>query len=592
MFTLALVGIVTGLITALSPCVLPVLPAILASSVPTAPRIPMAVGVGGGVGSVPSDSGGASAIPARPSRRRPVLVVAGLVTSFAVFTLVGGTLIGALHLRQDILWWTGIVVLSAVGIGLLIPQVGHLLERPFQSSKMPKISQNGSGFVTGLALGLIFVPCAGPVLTAVVSLAANNSFSIGLVVLTAALSVGIAIPLLVFALAGQSITSRIKAVRNNLGMVRRVSGAILIATALLVATHKLDGLQTLVPPVLGDAQAAIENNDTVRSQLDALSGNGPAEPAAGNAMTFDACAKASGDELHNCGPALDLPGIESWINTPGDQPLTLSELKGKVVLIDFWTYSCINCQRTLPFVTAWYDKYKDDGFVVIGVHTPEFQFEHVRSNVEDATRRFGIHYPVALDNNYATWHEWHQAFWPAHYLIDKDGIVRQVHYGEGGYAETEKLIQQLLDAPRTSTVNVDAAHLTSGRSPETYVGYARLNALANDEGVPDKAFDYTLVPRPRRNQFSLGGTWTVGSESAVAGTDATLRYHFYAANVYLVLGGEGTVTVTREGDPGWKNIVDVSGAPTLYTLYSGDPIDDQLTLTFSSGVEAFAFTFG
>jgi len=593
MLTLALVGIVSGLITAISPCVLPVLPAILASSVPTAPKIPVAVGVGVGA-AVPKDAVAtpASAAPATSSRRRPLLVVAGLVTSFAFFTLLGGTILGALNLREDVLRWAGIVVLVIVGIGLLIPAIGHVIERPFQSSKMPKLGKNAGGFVTGLALGLIFVPCAGPILAAITVLAATNGLSVGLVVLTLAFSVGIAIPLLIFALAGEAIVSRVKAVRNNLGLFRQISGGILVVTAFLIATNVFEPLQRIVPPVLDDAQSAIENNSAVQNQLDALAGREDAGPASGDAMTFDECANSSPAELHNCGPALSITGIESWINTPGDEAVTLDDLKGKVVLLDFWTYSCINCQRTLPFITAWYDKYKDDGLVVVGVHTPEFAFEHVRSNVVDATDRFGIHYPVALDNDFKTWREWHQRFWPAHYLIDKDGIVRQVHYGEGAYAETETLIQRLLDAPPSPTVVADPGAHTAGRSPETYVGYKRLIALENSEGAPDTPYDYTLVTSPEINHFSLGGTWTVKEESAVAGNDAVLRYHFYAADVFLVLGGEGTVTVTREGDPGWSNVVDVSGAPTLYTLYSGDPIEDQLTLEFSPGVEAFAFTFG
>ena len=262
------------------------------------------------------------------------------------------------------------------------------------------------------------------------------------------------------------------------------------------------------------------------------------------------------------------------------------------MLIDFWTYSCINCQRTFPYLTAWDDKYRDDGLTIVGVHAPEFAFEQVVSNVEDAAERFGIDYPIAIDNDFKTWRAWDQRFWPAHYLIDQDGVVRQVHYGEGDYEETETLIQQLLDAPASPTVVADPGAHTSGRSPETYVGYERLVALANDEGKRDAPYEYTLVESPERDHFSFGGTWTVKAESAVADADAVLRYHFYAADVFLVLGGEGTVTVTREGDPGWSNVVDVSGAPTLYTLYSGDPIEDQLTLEFSPGVEAFAFTFG
>jgi cytochrome c biogenesis protein CcdA/thiol-disulfide isomerase/thioredoxin len=609
MLTLLLVGVVAGLITAVSPCVLPVLPAVLTSAVPTASAIPVAVGVGGvRLGAATSAT---SAPPAAPSRSRPLLVVAGLVSSFAVFTLVGGSLLGALHLRQDVLQWTGIVVLIAAGIGLLVPAVGHLLERPFQLGKLPRLNQGGSGFVTGVALGLVFVPCAGPILTAITVLAASNHLSWRLAALTLAFSVGIAIPLFAFALAGQSIFARVKAVRERLGLFRRISGAILILTGVLIAAHVFDPLQRLVPPLLGDAQAAIEGSSTVHDQIAALSATSPSgtspsatSPSAtspsggaiGTPLTFDACANDPGT-LHNCGPERAITGIDTWLNTADytgtdGAPLTAADVKGKVVLIDFWTYSCINCQRTLPFITAWYDKYKADGFVVIGVHTPEFAFEHVASNVSDADARLGVTYPVALDNNYATWNAWNQSYWPAHYLIDKNGIVRQVHYGEGDYAATEKLIQQLLDAPATPMVAASEANLTLGRSPETYVGWARLNALTNTDTRYELPYAYTLTAQPPINSFSLGGKWTLGSEFATTGSDAVLRYHFFAADVFLVLGGEGTVTVTRAGDPAWTKVIHVTGAPTLYTLYSGAPVDDQLTLTFSPDISAYAFTFG
>lgn len=595
MLTLALVGIVSGLITAISPCVLPVLPAILASSVPTASTTPVAVGVGGGP--VGASVGASTSRAATPRRSRPVLVVAGLVSSFALFTLVGGSLLGALNLPQDALRWTGIIVLVAVGIGLLVPAIGHVLERPFQSSKLPRLNQGGSGFVMGAALGLIFVPCAGPILAAITVLAATNGLSWGLLTLTLAFSVGVAIPLLVFALAGQSIVGRIKAVRERLDLFRKISGAILILTGVLIAFNVFEPLQRLVPPVLDDAQSAIEDNATVRDELDALAGReGPGVAVDGAAQSFDECATDS-STLHNCGPARTITGIDAWLNTAADgstdgTPLSLEDLRGKVVLVDFWTYSCINCQRTLPFTTAWYEKYQDDGLVVIGVHSPEFAFEKVEANVADANARFGVTYPVALDNEFATWKDWDQRFWPAHYLIDRDGIVRQVHYGEGAYEETELLIQALLDAPPSPTVEADAGTHTRGRSPETYVGYNRLQSLANADYKLAEPFDYTLTSAPPQDAFSLGGTWTLGKESAVAGADAVLRYHFYAADVFLVLGGEGTVTVTRAGDPGWREVVTIAGAPTLYTLYSGDPVEDQLTLDFSPGVEAYAFTFG
>ena len=552
MVILAIVGVVSGLITAVSPCVLPVLPAILATATPSSPT---------------------------PSPRRPFVVVAGLVTSFGLFTLIGGSLLSAFHLPPDFLRWTGIVVLGIVGLSLLIRPLGDLLSAPFQRVRLPEKWRTGGAFGVGVALGLVFVPCAGPILTAITVQAATGGLSWKIVVLTVAFCVGLAGPLLGFAFAGRAIGTRVKAVRNRLGLIRAVSGVVLIATAVVIATNVAEPLQRAVPGL----QSSIEHSQTVQDQLAALTGRG--------ASSFSACANDS-SVLHNCGPERDLPGIVSWLNTPGDAPLSLTDLRGKVVLLDFWTYSCINCQRTLPYLEAWNTRYAADGLVIIGVHTPEFGFEKVRSNVAAAASRLGVTYPIALDSAYATWKAWDQNYWPAHYLIDKDGVVRQVHYGEGGYADTEKLIQQLLDAPAQTPFSTGASGVTAGQSPETYLGSARARQYFNDGGVMGSPYDFTIGANPPRDTPTLGGTWTINPESILAGDGATLAYDFYASDVYLVLGGEGTVRVTRAGDPGWVNTIDVTGAPMLYTLYSGDPVEDLLTIEFSPGIEAYAFTFG
>ncbi|PKQ17479.1 MAG: thiol:disulfide interchange protein, partial [Actinobacteria bacterium HGW-Actinobacteria-8] len=261
MSTLIVVGIVSGVITAISPCVLPVLPAILTSSIQDGAR----------------------------SRRRPLVVVGGLVTSFAVFTLLGGILLSSLGLPDDLLRWAGIVTLSIVGIGLAIPAVGHLLERPFQNTRLPQLNREGNGFVMGLALGLVFVPCAGPILASITVLAATNGLSWGLVVLTASFSIGIAIPLLAFGVAGQSIGSRIKAVRERLQAIRVTSGVVLILTALVLATNLAEPLQKLVPSTLAEIQQRLENNDGVRGELDSLAGREDQAATAGGQITFDEC---------------------------------------------------------------------------------------------------------------------------------------------------------------------------------------------------------------------------------------------------------------------------------------------------------------
>jgi len=565
MLTLIVVGVVSGAITAISPCVLPVLPAILTSSL---------------------QDGAAN-------RRRPFVVVGGLVTSFAVFTLIGGALISFLHLPDDFLRWLGIVTLAVVGLGLAWPWFGHLLERPFLNTRLPKLNRNGNGFIMGLALGLVFVPCAGPILAAITVLAATNGVSWGLVTLTFSFSIGLAIPLLVFGVAGQAMGSRIKPVRNNLGALRIASGVVLMATALVIATNVAEPLQRAVPGFVTTAQERIEDNQTVRNQLDTLKeGDRFAATENGRYMAFDECSYVV-EELHNCGKERELVGITDWLNTPDGAPIDLEDLRGKVVLIDFWTYSCINCQRTFPYLTAWWDKYKDDGLVIIGVHTPEFAFEKVKSNVAAAASRYGVTYPIALDNDYATWDAWGQRYWPAHYLIDQSGNVVQVHYGEGDYGATEKLIQQLLKTgPEPTAAPTGVGTITYNRSPESYVGYNRQQLSYNDTIVRDAPFDYTATADPPGNHFSFGGTWTVKPEYAEAGPDAHMVISFYAADAHLVLGGEGTVTVEVAGEPSTRRVVNVSGEPDLYTLWTGDPQAVLLNLTFSEGLQAYAFTFG
>lgn len=562
MFTLTVVGIVSGVITAISPCVLPVLPAILTSSIQDGAR----------------------------SRRRPVVVVAGLVTSFAVFTLLGGILLSSLGLPADLLRWAGIITLGVVGIGLTVPAIGHLLERPFQNTRIPQLNRDGNGFVMGLALGLVFVPCAGPILASITVLAATNGFSWGLIALTASFSVGIAIPLLGFGVAGQSIGSRIKAVRERLQAIRVGSGVVLMLTALVLATNVAEPLQRIVPAALAEIQEQLENNDAVRSELDELAGRDD-QTAVGDQLTFDECAELASDRLADCGPARELTGIETWLNTDG-QSLSLDELKGQVVLLDFWTYSCINCQRTFPYLTAWDERYRDDGLTIVGVHSPEFSFERVVSNVADAADRYGIDYPIAIDNDFRTWRTWDQRFWPAHYLIDQTGTVRQVHYGEGAYAETERLIQELLDAPAQDVVNADPGNHTAGRTQETYLGWQRLRNADNPAIANDERYTYDGNPQPELDRFSFDGEWAVEGEKAVAGRDARLYLHFYAADVHLVLAGSGQVTVTLASDPASATTVQVDGTSDLYDLYQGEPVDDVMTLEVSEGLEAFAFTFG
>jgi cytochrome c biogenesis protein CcdA/thiol-disulfide isomerase/thioredoxin len=589
MLTLVLIGLLSGIVTGLSPCILPVLPAVLATS-----AIP------------PGLVDPATDVQPKPDRKRPFIVIAGLVTSFAVFTLIGASLLAALGLPADLLRNIGIAAMILVGIGFLIPAVGHLLERPFARFSRVGPRRSGSAFLFGATFGLAFVPCAGPVLATITVLAATNQVQSGLIVLTVAFSIGVAIPLLAFALAGQQMATRITAVRTRMPLVRRITGAVLIVTALAVFFGLADQVQRLVPSYVTAAQSQIEDNAAAREALGTL--NGPAaagpepgtvpvdSPGLGPVMSFDECEKDP-STLANCGPARDFVGIQAWLNTRAGKSLTLNALRGRVVLVDFWTYSCINCQRTLPYLAAWDAKYRDKGLTIVGVHSPEFAFEHVVGNVADQAASLGVDYPIAIDNDFKTWRAYDQRFWPAHYLIDKTGTVRQVHYGEGAYDQTEALIRQLLDQEAPEAAAVAAAGrvavtpvMMPGTTPETYLGSKRADAYANPDLVDGTTRTYQAPAAIPKDGVALSGVWTIGPESITAGDEASLRLRYSANTVFLVLGGEGNVDVSVDGST--ARTIAVHGSPTLYTLDTSTRHDALLTVNPSPGVAAYAFTFG
>ena len=358
MLGLIVVGIVAGFLAGISPCILPVLPVVLvAGASPPAASTPATAGT-------PGDA----SPPTKPSRGRSLAVIGGLVLSFSVIVLAGSELLSLLHLPQDALRDAGIALLIVVGLGYLIPPLGTLLERPFARLGTRQPSGRAGGFVLGLAVGVVYVPCAGPVLAAITVVGATHRVGLTAIILTAAFAAGTAVPLLAVAVAGGQLTSRISVIRRRAPQLRRAGGAVLIVMAVLIASDVLAGLQRDIPGYT----TALQGSPTVRKQLNALTGT---------PHTSLAKCDSTATTLVNCGPGPTFKGITTWLNTPGDRPLSLGALRGKVVLVDFWTYSCINCQRSLPHVEAWYARYRHDGFVVVGVHTPEFAFEHVVSNV-------------------------------------------------------------------------------------------------------------------------------------------------------------------------------------------------------------------
>lgn len=461
MWTLLSIGLLAGLIAGISPCVLPVLPVLFFA---------------GGSGPVqPTASVGSR------TRRRPLIIVLGVVVSFSMLTLLGTVVLRALHLPPDLLRWAALAAVAAIGLGPLLPRLEEALQVPFRrlpqglttKVRLPTGDSGGSALLLGLGLGALFVPCAGPVLAAISIAGTTGRVSGSIAALTLAFAVGVAVPMLVFASAGAGLARRLGAFRRHQARFRVAGGLTMVLLALALSFNLTDGLQRTMPDYTQALQDGAENNPAARAALREATQDGAVGTAAGHpvptvtasagqssvspvvppAAASGTAAAATGPvvecrsqakELANCGRAPAFSGIESWLNTDNGQPIDLTQQVGSVVLVNFWTFSCINCQRALPFINSWYARYRASGLQVIGIHTPEFAYEHDRGNVADAVANDGIKYPVALDNSSATWRAYSNSYWPAAYLIDSRQVIRHVSFGEGGYAESEQLIRTLL----------------------------------------------------------------------------------------------------------------------------------------------------
>ena len=541
------IAVGAGIITAISPCVFPVLPILFA---------------GGG-------SGG---------RRRPFAIIAGLVTSFATFTLFATWILRQLHLPQDFLRNLAIALLFLLAATLVFPQLGMLLERPLAALSRRRPGRDlGGGFLLGATLGLVFVPCAGPVLAAITANAARVQFGWKTVLVTVAYSLGAAGPMLAVAALGEDVTRRLRA---NAAHVRTALGVVMALAALAIVFDADRKLQTWFPNYTNFFQSRVEHNSVARKELVKLQGSkSPFAPSKAGPLAG----------LEDLGAAPGFAGIESWLNS---KPLTLAGLRGKVVLVDFWTYSCINCLRTLPHLEAWDARYRRAGLVIVGVHTPEFAFEHVVSNVRAATRHLGVRYPVAIDNGYKTWDAYGNDAWPAEYLIDRSGHVREIKKGEGDYGGTERTIRALLGEPAgaqlASVKDETPQHLMT---PESYLGWQRLQRYAGSPVTPDREARYSFPKALPPDSIAYAGRWMVEGQRIVAGRGARLRLRFFAQNVYLVLGGRGLLEVRVNGKP--VRTVRIGGISRLYTLlrYKAER-EGLLELRFTPGISAYAFTFG
>lgn len=575
---LVLFAFLSGLVTIFAPCIWPLLPIILSATT----------------------SGG---------HKKPLGITLGITISFAIVTLTISYIVKIIPFDPNVLRSFAVIVIGFLGLTLAIPWLSQQLEAIVSrlSGKFGTIQQvqkTGfwSGLVTGLALGIVWTPCAGPILATIATLAATQSVNINVILVTLSYVIGVGIPLFLFATAGSVLFTKSRFLSKYTGRIQQVFGIIMIFAAIAIATNYDKTLQVQLLnafPSYSNFVTQFESNPTVKKQLDTLKDNKITSHTSDNTTgLFNATT-----------PAPAFVGITNWLNT--DKPLNSKDLKGKVVLVDFWTYTCINCIRTLPHVTSWYDKYKNQGFVVVGVHTPEFAFEKETKNVTNAIKQYDIHYPVAQDNNYETWNAYNNQYWPAEYLIDAQGIVRKVHFGEGEYDKMEEAIQTLLkEAGRNVTSKIDTmtdATPKNNLSPETYLGSSRMHFYYPNASLPNGKSTFTLFETPSENTFSLGGEWTITDEEAIVGKNATLIYNFTADKVHLVLRSgkakqpakvkvfldDKLVGATNAG-------IDVSdGVATittdrLYTLIDlhGKTENHTLKLEFQSpGIQAFAFTF-
>ena len=590
MILLLAFAFLAGAATAITPCVLPVLPALLSAS-----------GTGG--------------------RRRPVGIVTGLTLTH-VITIVGiASVVDGVGVGDGVLRTASIIVLALFGIALLVPRASHWLELrlTFLQRLAPRGDADGfwSGLPVGGALGFVYAPCAGPILAAVISVSASSGTTAKIVAVAIAYGLGSALVLLGLALGGRRVIERVRA-RGRGGGLQRGFGAVMLLTAVLMFTSVdlrfQEALADHFPAFLTNPTGGLEKSAAVEDELAGLRG----KPKFDDEVVFALRETTAGDaalpgvrtpKLAPLGAAPEFAKPGHWFNTA---PLRMQGLRGRVVLIDFWTYTCINCLRTLPYLKSWDARYRDKGLTIVGVHTPEFPFERKTSNVGAALKRQAIRYPVVQDNDFGTWNAFGNAYWPAKYLIDAEGRVRYVHIGEGEYKETEAAIRTLLaeagDRRLGAAARPQGTIETVGHraTPETYLGTARAQSFS-PVGPQDGTHDYRAAAPASLPQsvFSLGGRWDIDRESARAVLGATITARVVGKAVYLVLSSDEyrprRVRVELDGRPirARDAGADVRGGAVtvreqrLYSLVKLATLGEHvLTLRLDSGVSGYAFTFG
>jgi cytochrome c biogenesis protein CcdA/thiol-disulfide isomerase/thioredoxin len=600
MAILILFAFLGGIATILSPCILPVLPVVLSG------------GIGG-------------------DKSRPLGIVSGFIASFTVFTLTLTLFVRATGISADAMRYIAVILIIAFGFILVVPRLhewfGMKISRIASLARTRELSGSyplhsetrlagyAGGIFVGLGLGLVWTPCVGPIMASVISLALTERIDGEAVVITLAYSIGTALPMLGIMLGGRALLDTVPVLLRNTEKIQRVFGLLVVLTGIAIGLGWDRRFQTAIlraVPAYGSGLTAIENIEPVKKSL-VLRGKRFDD---GNVASGDDENSAKDNLLGDYGLAPEIVTLGRWYNTEdlarraipsseeGSPPLSMSMLRGKVVLVDFWTYTCVNCVRTLPHLAAWYKAYRKNGFVIIGVHTPEFEFEKNPANVKKAIGDLRVTWPVVLDNQYKQWNAYSNRYWPAHYFIDANGRIRYRHFGEGEYDKSERVIKALLkEAGVPTTMDASTPEQTSeSLTPETYLGYSRAQGFPSDmQMVMDRANEYKATGVPKDGEWNLAGRWTVTKEYIVPESEGRLQLGFDAKNVFLVVEPEtreGKIRIRLDGEPAGdtpdvKNGILRPSESRLYQLVALKAAGPHvLILEVIGKLRLFAFTFG
>ncbi len=574
MMILAFFAFLSGIVTILSPCILPVLPIILSGT------------VGG--------------------KRKPVGIVIGFIISFSLFTLALSALVQTFSISAETLRYVAVAIIVTFGITLMIPKLQLVLENFLSKVARTKGSSNRNGFfggvMTGLSLGLVWTPCVGPIMASVISLAVSQQVDGGAVIIVAAYSLGTSIPMFAIMAGGRKLLNRFPKITGKTKEIQRFFGVIMIAAGLMIGFGADRTFQTFILKVFpnyGTGLTGFEQGDLVQEALNSRDSNGDLIDGYNWSIALEPA------EISNYGKAPELIAKGPWINTEED--ISMESLKGKVVLIDFMTYSCINCVRTIPHLREIYDRYEEYGLEIIAVHSPEFPFERNEDNVREAIADLKINWPVVLDNDFSQWNEYNNRYWPAQFFIDGEGDIRYFHFGEGGYDEAEQVIRTLLQengAQLDILDNISTSNEILGqRTPEIYLGYTRSKYFASNE----ETFDRDSLTFFEKEEYLEVGQWTIGGEWIIRNDfieiegDGELELLFEGKDLFIVIepiNDDSVITVEINGNKPQDTADVVNGvlkpnSSRLYHLGSfTDSYEKLLKLKISGHVRLFTFTFG